>query len=152
MDFDRLTDANIATLINLPKQVKNPAARWQLKPGHKQRNYKLESGKYYFEIYLRQNLNDSGDFSCGLKIIKPDGQPLTLLRYNGKGHRHGEIAFEPHIHQATHSAIAAGRKPEFHAEKTKKYDTLIEALACLLQDAAVSGLPYVHKRPTIFLG
>ncbi len=140
MNFDQLTDKDITVLINMPKRVTNPSVRWQQKPGHKQRNFKVEGGDYSFELYLRQNTNDSEDFSCGLKIIKPDGQPLTLLRYNGGGHKHGEIEFACHIHQATEQAIASGKKPESHAEQTNTYRTLDGALACLLRDAAISGL------------
>ena len=93
MNFDLLTDADIAQLIALPKRVSNPSVRWQEKPGHKQRNFKVDGGDHSFELYLRQSSHNVEDFSCGLKVIKPDGQPLTLLRYNGGGHIHGEIVF-----------------------------------------------------------
>lgn len=100
---------------------------------------------------MRQNSYDQSDFSCGLKIIKPDGQPLTLLRYNGGGHKHGEIAYACHIHRATHKAIIAGKKPEFHAKKTTVYRTLEGALACLLDAAAVSGIASAaHDAPDLF--
>ena len=140
MNFDQLTDEDIDTLITLPKTVTNPLARWQRKPGHEQCNYKLEGGEHSFELYLRQNLNNSNDFSCGLKIIKPDGQPLTLLRYNSGSHIHGDIKYACHIHRATQKAIAAGKKPESHAEQTVAYDSLQGAKVCLVRDAAVSGL------------
>lgn len=151
MNFDLLTDTDIAQLIALPKRVSNPSVRWQNKPGHKQRNLKVDGGDYSFELYLRQSFHNSEDFSCGLKIVKPDGQPLTLLRYNGGGHVHGEIVFACHIHRATQKAIAAGKKPESHADATKVYRTLDGALACLLEDAVVSGLLHVaHDAPDLF--
>lgn len=151
MNFDQLTDADIQALIALPKRVTNPSVRWQEKPGHKQRNHKIEGGDYSFELYLRQSFHNPDDFSCGLKIIKPDGQPLTLVRYNGGGHVHGEIVFACHIHRATYQAIAAGKKPESHAESTKVYRTLDGALACLLGDAAISGLLHVaYDAPDLF--
>lgn len=151
MNFDELTDADVATLLALSKRVTNPTVRWQEKPGHKQRNFKVEGGDFSFELYMRQNLFDTTDFSCGLKIIKPDGQPLTLVRYNGGGHIHGEIKFECHIHRATQAAMAAGRKPESHAEPTTVYRSLEGALACLLVDAAISGLNHVsHDVPDFF--
>ena len=140
MNFDQLTDENIDALITLPKTVTNPSARWQNKPGHKQCNYKLKGGDHSFELYLRQNLNNSNDFSCGLKIIKPDGQPLTLSRYNSGSHIHGDIKYACHIHRATQKAISAGKKPESHAEQTVAYNSLQSAKACLVQYAAVSGL------------
>jgi hypothetical protein len=151
MNFDQLTDADIEALVLLPKRVTNPSVRWQEKPGHKQRNFKVEGENYSFELYLRQNTHNSEDFSCGLKIIKPDGQPLTLLRYNGGGHIHHEIIFSCHIHRATYKAISAGKKAESSATQTGKYCTLEGALACLLEDAAVSGLLHaVHDAPDLF--
>lgn len=151
MNFDQLTDEDVAALLALPKRVTNPTVRWQDKPGHKQRNFKVDGGDYSFELYMRQNQFDIADFSCGLKIIKPDGQPLTLVRYNGGGHVHGAIVFACHIHRATQAAMAAGKKPESHAEQTQAYRTLEGALACLMEDAAISGLLHVaHDARDLF--
>ena len=50
------------------KRVTNTGARWHVKHGHnKQRNYfaQSEDGSQY-QIYQRQNLDDTRDFSCGL--------------------------------------------------------------------------------------
>lgn len=141
MNFDALTEAEIDQLIKLRKRVTNPNVRWVTKPGHKQRNFKLEDGDYWFELYLRQSIYDDADFSCGLKVIKPDGQPLTLLRYNGAGHVHGAIKFQCHAHSATESAMRAGKKPESHAEIVTKYRTLDGALYCMVEDAHIDGLP-----------
>lgn len=151
MNFDQLTDDDIRALLALPKRVTNPTVRRQDKPGHRQRNFKVEGGDFSFELYMRQNQFDTVDFSCGLKIIKPDGQPLTLLRYNGGGHIHGDIAYACHIHRATQAAITAGKKPESHAEPTLAYRTLNGALAQLLEDAAITGLLHVaHDAPDLF--
>lgn len=151
MNFDLLSDADITTLIELPKKVTNPTTRWQEKPGHQQRNYKLTGGDYIFELYQRQNLFDKSDFSCGLKVVKPDGQPLTLLRYNGSSHIHQDIVLHCHIHKATYKKIAAGKKPDSHAEPTKRYHSLDGALACLVEDANISGLGKMqHDMPSLF--
>lgn len=153
MNFDLLTDDDISTLIALPKQVSNPTVRWQEKPGHQQRNYKLVGGNYIFELYQRQNLFDKNDFSCGLKVIKPNGQPLTLLRHNGSSHIHRDIVFLCHIHKATHKNIAAGKKPDSYAEPTNRYRSLDGALACLVDDANISGLETTqHDMPSLFQG
>jgi len=80
VNFDCLTDQNIADLINLSKQVENSNIRWIEKPSHNQKNYKVVGGDYLFELYVRQSRIDTENFSCGLSVIKPDGQPLTLLR------------------------------------------------------------------------
>lgn len=151
MNFDQLTDKDIDDLIRLPKRISNPAARWQDKPGHRQRNFNIVASNHSFILYLRQNLFDDKDFSCGLKVIKPDGQPLTLLRYNGGGHIHGDIKFACHIHMATEQAILSGSKPESHAEATAQYRTLDGALACLLEVACIDGLNNTKKdEPDLF--
>ena len=48
MKFDLLSDEDIARLLALPKRVSNPSVRWQDKPGHKQRNFKVEGGDHSF--------------------------------------------------------------------------------------------------------
>ncbi|MBI3775408.1 MAG: hypothetical protein HY273_07625 [Gammaproteobacteria bacterium] len=141
MNFDVPTDAELDHLRQLPKLVANPRCQWKNKPGHRQKNFLAEGGKYQFEIYLRQNTNDERDFSCGLKIIKPDGTALTLCRYNGGGHAHHDIQYRPHIHIATAAAISLGRKPETHADETNRYEKLDGALHCLVSDCMVNGLP-----------
>jgi len=151
MNFDCLNDKDISYLINLQKHVKNPNTRWADKPGHKQKNYKVTGGDYLFELYVRQSHIDTEDFSCGLSVIKPDGQRLTLLRYNGSNHIHHEIKFSCHIHKATERAINLGKKPESFAEKTEIYHTLDGALFCLVSDAIISGLPSLKAdEPDLF--
>jgi hypothetical protein len=143
MNFDQLTDQDIDALLKLPKRVVNPKAQWKEKPGHRQKNYTVKGGDYDFQIYLRQNLHDNEDFSCGLKVIKPDGQPLTLVRHNGPSHIHGEIAMACHIHRTSARAIREGRKPEHYAEPTNAYTTLEGALWAMARDCAITGLPEV---------
>lgn len=140
MNFDCLTEQDIENLIILSKQVKNPNTRWVEKPGHQQKNYNVVGGDYLFELYVRQSGMDTENFSCGLSVIKPDGQPLTLLRYNGSNHIHGDITFACHIHKATEKAINAGKKTESHADETDIYHTLDGALFCLVNDANINGL------------
>ena len=67
------------------KQVTNPRAQWREKPGrHRQRNFTAEAeGGAAYRIYLRQNLDDDQDFSCGLSLVRRGGRPLSLVRYNG---------------------------------------------------------------------
>lgn len=140
MNYDELTDVDIQTLIDEPKRVTNPQAQWRDKPGHRQRTFKVKTTDHDFELYLRQSVADIADFSCGLLIYKPDGQPLTLLRYNGASHAHGDIHFACHIHRTTERAMRAGRKPEHEADRTARYRTLDGAVYCLLEDAKISGI------------
>ena len=82
-------------------------------------------------------------------IVALDGSRLTLARYNGPGHEHGDILYRPHIHRATEKAIASGRKPEREAEETGRYQTLDGALACLLEDFSIAGLRAEHDHPRL---
>lgn len=151
MNFDELSDTDIQTLLSLPKRVTNPGAKWKEKPGHRQKNFNISTDDYDFQVYVRQSLNDQDDFSCGLKVIKPDGQPLTLVRYNGPSHVHGDIEFQCHIHRATEHAIRAGRKPESEASATAKYRTLDGAIFELVNDCAISGIAGLGRdEPDLF--
>ncbi len=126
----------------LPKRVTNPGARWVEKPGHRQRNFQVVAGddETAFAIYLRQSVIDDHDFSCGIALLPPGGARLTLARYNGPSHIHGDIEFRAHIHFATVQAIATGKKPESEAEETDRFTTLDGALGCLLEDFRVGGI------------
>lgn len=150
------TEEELDKLRSMPKQVTNPGAWWLEKPNvrpvHRQRSYKMrgqQDSKARFEIYQRQNLGDSNDFSCGIRYIPPGGSPLTLARYNGPSHRHKEIVYRPHIHRASEKAIASGKRPESEAEETDLFDTLEGALACLIDDFQVSGISAQHDQPEL---
>ncbi len=78
MNFDALTDAELDQLRTMSKVVTNARIQWKVTPGHRQKNYLLENDRYQFELYLRQNTNDEGDFSCGLK---PESHADLTTRY-----------------------------------------------------------------------
>ncbi len=151
------TDEELEELRSKPKRVSNPGARWLPKPksnpGHHQRSYQAaeeSDDETRFAIYQRQNLDDESDFSCGISYLPPGGPSLTLARYNGPSHEHGDIAYRPHIHRATERAIAAGRKPESEAEETNRYETLEGATACLIDDFNLTGIRAQRDRPRLF--
>lgn len=151
MNFDDISNTDLEELKQCSKRVLNPNARWIEKPGHKQRNLKVSSSEYSFEIYQRQNSNDATDFSCGLRIIKPNGDSLTLCRYNGSSHVHGDIEYKCHIHTTTVQNITDGRKPERDAKQTDRYETLSGATNCLMLDCSVSGFnDHRPDEPTLF--
>ena len=125
MHIKPYTDTELDDLRSMPKRVTNPGARWSEKPkarpGHHQRifqAYGQEDQQDRFSIYMRQNLSDESGFSCGISYLPRGGQSLTLARYNGPSHEHGEIVYRPHIHRATEKTIATGKKPESAAEET----------------------------------
>jgi len=151
MAFESLTDDKILDLLNCPKRLSNPQARIRITDGCEQVNYKVdvqdESG-HLFQFYKRQNKREGmeNDFSCGISWVSPNGETITLKRYNGSSHRHpnhleGErLDFEPHIHYATEKYIKANRKPEGFAQPTKKYETLEGAFHCLITDCKITGI------------
>ena len=153
MDTKLYSDQEISSLRAIPKRINNPMARWLEKPKqrpvHRQRNFEAsgdEDEEMRFSIFQRQNLRDDSDFSSGILYLPPGGSPLTLARYNGPSHVHGDIVYRPHIHSASAQAIEAGRKPEFEAEESNRFLTVDDALACLLEDFNVSGLNLQRDR------
>ena len=147
-----LSNDDLDALRASAKRVTNPGARWTEKPGrHRQRNYTAETNKgERYRVYLRQNLDDERDFSCGLAMIRPGERPLSLVRYNGSSHPHRDIRYRCHIHRATAEALTAGKKIDSHAEQTDRYKTLTGALACLIEDCGVEGLTARHDAPELF--
>lgn len=151
------TDEELSDLKTTPKTVTNPGARWLTKPkarpAHRQRTFQAEGAQdqdVRFSIYLRQSLADESDFSCGISYQPVGGPPLTLARYNGPSHEHGDIAYRAHIHRATESAITAGKKPESQAEESNRFETLDGALACHIQDFNLTGLNAQPDKQRLF--
>lgn len=156
MNTKLYTDIELDALRSMPKQVSNPGARWSDKPvanpGRRQRTHQAHGEAddgHRFSIYIRQNLIDESDFSCGISYLPRGGQSLTLARYNGPSHEHGDIAYLAHIHRATERAIAAGKKPESEAESTERYTSLEGALACLIDDFNIVGLRAKQDAPRL---
>lgn len=151
MAFESLTDEKIADLLDCPKRLTNPQARSKNKEGHEQINYKVTStdgSGHEFEVYKRQNLREGmeDDFSCGISWIAPNGETMTLKRYNGPNHDHPNhlekvrLGYTCHIHISTEKYIKANRKAEGFAEATKRYSTVEGALHCLVTDCKISGI------------
>ena len=141
------TDDELTSLREMPKEVTNPRVRWSEKPksnpSYRQCTFLArgrEDQSTRFQVYQRQNLRDKSDFSCGISYHPQEAPTLTLARYNGPSHPHGDIAYRPHIHRATARAIADGRKPESEAEETAKFEDLEGALVCLIDDFNLSGV------------
>ncbi|MCY4355955.1 MAG: hypothetical protein OXD01_00345 [Gammaproteobacteria bacterium] len=133
------SELEINSFRSMPKKVLNPLARWSQKPKrrpvHKQRNFHvvgMDDEKIRFMIYQRQNLKVLDDYSCGISYIARGASPLTLARYNGASHIHGDIAFQSHIHHATETAIATGKRAESRADASDRFETLEGALSLLV--------------------
>lgn len=97
-------------------------------------------------------MQDEADFSCGIAYVSLDGSRLTLARYNGPSHEHGDIAYRCHIHRTTAKSISSGKKPEHEASPTDRYETLEGASACLIEDFNVSGICGSYDAPMLPYG
>ena len=98
-----------------------------------------------WSVYLRQNMVNPLDFSCGLWLL-PEKRAIKfpLARYNGKSHRHtNHLEREPafydfHIHRATERYQASSYGDEHYAQVTNRYSRLRDAFGCLLADYNIS--------------
>lgn len=155
MALREYTDSELEELRTVPKRVSNPDVRWTKKPRiapvHRQRSFRAvgEDAGLHFEIYQRQNLSDPADYSCGIALVPLGGARLTLARYNGPSHEHGDIHFHQHIHRASATAISTGKRPEREATETDRYDNLEEALFSLAEDFNVSGLHNAEEQRSL---
>jgi len=151
MAFESLTDDKILNLISCPKRLSNPQARTKEIDGHEQVNYKVYStdgSGYEFVLYKRQNLRSGmeDDFSCGLSWIAPNGETLTLKRYNGPSHNHPnhlekeKLGYNCHIHVATEKYIKSNRKADGFAQVSDRYKNLNGAFHCLVVDCKITGI------------
>ena len=160
MDIAKYSDEDIAEFRLIAKIITNPRAKWVEKPKkyktYRQRTFQAIANQeieFHFTVYQRQSQRDKNDYSCGIIYLPPSGEQLTLARYNGPSHKHGDILYLPHIHQATEMAISEGRKPEYYAGPTDRYQTLPDAFYCLIQDYNLSGFniesqPHPDDNPT----
>lgn len=153
MNIKLYSETELGALRSIPKRIANPGARWlekpKARPAHRQRSFQASGGddaEVRFLVYQRQNLEDERDFSCGIAYLPRGAPPLTLARYNGPSHEHGDIVYRPHIHRASESAMAAGKKAESDAEETDRFESLEGALACLVDDFNVSGIKVRHDQ------
>ena len=158
MAFESITDEKIDGLLSVSKRVVNPNSRAKLKDGHQQFNYRVRTigdVEYEMTLYTRQNLRDGmdDDFSCGLCWNAPNGETLTLVRYNGSSHSHPNhlekemLNLECHIHRATEKYIRANKKPEGFAQATNRYQSLRGALHCMVSDCNIAGISTFADEP-----
>lgn len=158
MASEILTDAQINSLMEMPKRIENPGAKTRTEGKHTRRDFRVKSndGKHEFSLFVRQSALLPDSFSTGLRWLSQSGEALMLIRFNGPSHPHsnsleGErFEFERHIHQATERYLAAGKKDEGYAEVTKEYKTINGALHCLIKRCNIAGLPTQADEPDLF--
>ena len=114
MNFDDLTDDDLLAIRNMPKKAGLP---------------------------MRQNLNDQRDYSVGIRAVNLQGnkKKLTLSRYNGSSHSHGNFRFVCHIHHTT-TASQHNKKPESGNVIKGEYSDMNGALNTLIKEYNVHGI------------
>jgi len=143
---DILTDAEIARLIALPKQLpQNHELLFKPKPkrGHKESELSvaMEDGSK-FVVMVRVAEDNPLDFSAILAFDSPNRSKRAILRrYNGKSHEHKNtielvgLPYDFHIHSITERYQGKkGVRADGFAETTDRYGDVDMALECLLKD------------------
>ena len=149
-----LTDEEIEALISEPKVMPQPAStvitKMKTKSNHKgvEKNsceFPRDNNQDKWLIYVRQNLVNSLDFSCGLALIPESRQkPFMLLRYNGNSHEHsnklekGSPFKDFHIHRATEKYQQSSFSDDHYAEPTTRFAQFPDAYRCLIEDCNIT--------------
>ena len=132
------TQQNIDALISCVKKISDPPKReLKLVGAHWRNDMKLVAAKVdgEFSVFIRRSEDFPENFSIGLIYDPKDGRgEIILIRCNGQ---HGVFGgtFDPnhphwayHIHRATEATVAAGLRPEHHADTTEAYASFEEAM------------------------
>jgi hypothetical protein len=140
-----------------PKRVTKWLAKNRMKPSDDPSHIEwtceaISSDGELFIIYMRQSLGLEDDFSCGIAWKSPNGEQVTIARYNGSSHDHknrsdgATFVQQCHIHQATVEAAQKGWSLENYAILAETYTCLDEAKTLLADDYAITGLiPNVNQ-------
>ena len=149
MLYETLTDEQIATLLAMPKRLKNAGTKEQPEAQHLRRDYSVVStdGEQHFTLFTRQSIKVTNSFTAGLRWHAPSGGEVILMRCNGSDHRHfnslegQHIGLQCHIHIATERYIARNKKAEQYATATEAYNTMDDALYYLVNYAHIQDFP-----------
>lgn len=146
-----LTDAEIQSLINFPKEItqKVPAKGYKQENGNQRCNLTLKKigAEGSFSVFIRQNSQFIENYSIGLcyKTQDTDLGSVTLIRYNGphgETSRHTDSHYnKPHVHRITAEEMASGsnQPQERHREITDKYNTFEEALYVSFSEMCITN-------------
>ncbi len=154
---DICSEELLVRLKNTPKQVTKWIVQNRKKPSDMPSHIEwsceaVSTDDDSFLIYIRQNISLDDDFSCGIAWKSPEGEQITIARYNGSSHDHRNrsdgITFvqQCHIHQVTVEAAQRGWSLENYAILAESYTCLDEATLQLAEDYSITGLiPAVNQ-------
>jgi hypothetical protein len=157
MGGDVLSDDQIASLLAMPKKVTQAPRKAKVKAKHEEYDFAVEGADgTKFTVYARQSLILAANFSCGLKWEAPSGEGVTLVRYNGNSHPHGNrlegtrFVDKFHIHRATERYLRMGLDSDGFAEETSAYSSLSGAVKALAIDCHVQDLSLPSAQGVLF--
>lgn len=140
-----LTDSQIQALLKerkvLPADFQKKISRRVSRLSHQRADVELKglSGSRYCIIVRQSELNQL-DFSAILGYYLPQTTSVfRLRRYNGRSHYHtnkieGDTFRDFHIHMATERYQRLGAREDAYAEPTGRFNTLNQAIHCLVVD------------------
>jgi hypothetical protein len=108
-----------------------------------------------FDVFIRQSLEFSEDFSIGLMYHAPDGKRMTIVRFNGQHDQSNDpfdaekTHFQYHIHTATADNLNSGRYDKHPAETSDDYASFEEALGAFLERIGVGDSDIAQYFPNL---
>lgn len=132
----------IDNLIACPKRVLDATSReFKEENRHRRKDMRLHAADdeaRQFNVFIRQSLEFSEDFSLGLIYLSAEGKRITLIRYNGQHEQsnnplqQADPHFQYHIHKATPDNLNNGRYEKHPASSIDSYASFEEATSKFL--------------------
>lgn len=125
-------------LIKTPKKILEPSKKeMRLENKHYRNEFKCESqnGEFLFNVFLRQSVDFSENFSIGLRYLPKDDESVILCRFNGPhgGWKDSPHHWKPHIHLAKRENMEKGLSSESYVEITSRYTTFYDAVPTFME-------------------
>jgi len=151
IDIENLSDELIEELLSSSKTIINEE-KTKTEYKYKRKNIHIkDTNDRSYQLYLRLNIKNANDFSCGIALILPDNKLLTLMRCNGNSHKHCNklekqtLEQDFHIHKATERYYKAGLKIDGFAYITKDYRDIEGAYTLLINQCNVQQPESINK-------
>lgn len=149
----------IDNLIACPKRVVDaPSREFKEENRHRRKDMRLHTADdeaRQFNVFIRQSLEFSEDFSLGLIYLSAEGKRITLIRYNGQHEQSNDSLqqmgthFQYHIHRATSDNLSNGRLDKHPANSTDSYGSFEEAVSKFLSAIGLTSNDIAKHFPSI---
>ena len=143
--MSEFTEDGIKRLIGCTKTIQEAPKRDMKEENRHRRNdmVVVSNDGDEFDVFIRQSLDFTEDFSVGLVYRSKDGKRITLLRYNGQ-HEQSDRPFSDnphfsyHVHRATADNLNNGRFEKHPASITETYGSFDEAIGEFMKAACIN--------------